>query len=228
MIRMGAAPSSLAHPRACGENTNSPTPSTGSSGSSPRMRGKLNALDLTGAFSGLIPAHAGKTYSRREQRRRAPAHPRACGENARQTRDFAAQWGSSPRMRGKQDQGPVQPRCTGLIPAHAGKTSTASSRASKIWAHPRACGENIQGVFQVLAGLGSSPRMRGKHSRGIDLRLYGRLIPAHAGKTHKPRRIHVGSGAHPRACGENNILRRKLCAAAGSSPRMRGKRHGWC
>ena len=72
---------------------------------------------------------------------------------------------------------------TGLIPAHAGKTSLSVAGAIAKTAHPRACGENkrlsrFRGAFE-----GSSPRMRGKQL-GPALGLTSRgLIPAHAGKT---------------------------------------------
>ena len=56
-----ATSKSRAHPRACGENLPSTIGPTMKTGSSPRMRGKQNILNLSKAFSGLIPAHAGKT-----------------------------------------------------------------------------------------------------------------------------------------------------------------------
>ena len=90
-----------------------------------------------------------------------------------------------------------------LIPACAGKTSTASSKASKTWAHPRVCGENALVACFTTLSRGSSPRVRGK--RRDNLRRYQErgLIPACAGKTPPP----AGSLGH----------------YGGSSPRVRGK-----
>ena len=65
-----------------------------------------------------------------------------CGENARQTRDFAAQWGSSPRVRGKQRVSAGAVGVVGLIPACAGKTPWPLPGLSWPRAHPRVCGEN--------------------------------------------------------------------------------------
>ena len=71
---------------------------------------------------------------------------------------------------------------------------------------------------------GSSPRVRGKlfyrHAEPIGVGL----IPARAGKT--PRRVGRGSAcpAHPRACGENQLLGQSWTPSPGSSPRVRGKR----
>ena len=71
-----------AHPRACGENMRQWWDAPQEAGSSPRMRGKLVIPDFYAPAVGLIPAHAGKTYSEAFAQGAARAHPRACGENA--------------------------------------------------------------------------------------------------------------------------------------------------
>ena len=50
-----------AHPRAGGENGRSALPTSFSSGSSPRGRGKRESLVVSSGWGGLIPARAGKT-----------------------------------------------------------------------------------------------------------------------------------------------------------------------
>ena len=67
--------------------------------------------------------------------------------------------------------------------------------------------------------------MRGKRLDIRRGRFRARIIPAHAGQTSQ-----FGNGAwvetdHPRACGANNCIRPAVERRAGSSPRMRGKRH---
>ena len=52
-----------AHPRACGENNDARVEYDEAVGSSPRMRGKLETAYMDGTNAGLIPAHAGKTFS---------------------------------------------------------------------------------------------------------------------------------------------------------------------
>ena len=70
-----------AHPRAGGENPLSVRVAVGDEGSSPRGRGKLNAL-ITGLQTArLIPARAGKTGHHRRSTLAGRAHPRAGGEN---------------------------------------------------------------------------------------------------------------------------------------------------
>ena len=133
--------------------------------------------------------------------------------------------GSSPRMRGKRVGTDFGDNRVGLIPAHAGKTPCPVSARSLPGAHPRACGENPPVNSHCVWHDGSSPRMRGKLRVGRNALPIEGLIPAHAGKTRRfdpqPHRC----GAHPRACGENGLLRGRGSRHQGSSPRMRGKPH---
>ena len=56
-----------------------------------------------------------------------------------------------------------------------------------------------------------------------------RIIPAHAGQTHRMQRGFMAGPDHPRACGANVHTAYQLRFPAGSSPRMRGKRlHDRC
>ena len=134
-----------AHPRACGENRRRAWESMDSWGSSPRVRGKLWSVRRAGGEPRLIPARAGKTMLRRKSPVYIAAHPRACGENPRARHLPGDCYGSSPRVRGKQQW--------------VGRDEGVAV------AHPRACGENhvldVGGRVQV----GSSPRVRGKRPR---------------------------------------------------------------
>ena len=151
-----------AHPRACGENERAFAFLIYARGSSPRMRGKLEAPLHPKRDSRLIPAHAGKTERASPANHPPPAHPRACGENTSIFGVCSGGLGSSPRMRGKLPLGSPRRQCSGLIPAHAGKTATVSRTIALQWAHPRACGENAISTTIGSAVRGSSPRMRGK------------------------------------------------------------------
>ena len=69
------------HPRACGANRLISVAAACRAGSSPRVRGKLNAvLNLVQGIR-IIPARAGQTHRRQSERHRLPDHPRACGAN---------------------------------------------------------------------------------------------------------------------------------------------------
>ena len=131
--------------------------------------------------------------------------------------------GSSPRVRGKPS---CQIDCVQhhrLIPACAGKTRHGGWRGDRESAHPRVCGENEH--FCLLGHLvgGSSPRVRGKLGEGESEHFCLRLIPACAGKTTSPRSKTARTWAHPRVCGENDLVAWFSQTPGGSSPRVRGK-----
>ena len=172
-----------AHPRVCGENIPRRTSFLGTSGSSPRVRGKRFGRPVCFRGYGLIPACAGKTSDVGREVRRDRAHPRVCGENNEEARVRQMPEGSSPRVRGKLCPVPAASERRGLIPACAGKTDPDVPANNQYRAHPRVCGENSNGGNEAAVELGSSPRVRGKHIIPHLGNCQGGLIPACAGKT---------------------------------------------
>ena len=175
------------------------------------------------AATGLIPAHAGKTLSTVAEMPSKRAHPRSRGENRRPRPLGRRRPGSSPLTRGKRLRGLGVAGLGGLIPAHAGKTQACSWVSPGPWAHPRSRGENagFQSACERLTG--SSPLTRGKRRWCPPGRNTEGLIPAHAGKTHPPRRAPRHQRAHPRSRGENIRVTNHFGGAPGSSPLTRGK-----
>ena len=66
--------------------------------------------------------------------------------------------------------------------------------------------------------------MRGKLSPDPVEKSFGRITPAHAGKTAFFSACNRFTSDHPRACGENGFLVVAAHGSNGSPPRMRGKR----
>ena len=151
-----------AHPRSRGENSRCASASRTSLGSSPLTRGKPVCCLLRLFAYGLIPAHAGKTANGHPFCALARAHPRSRGENTPWLSHAWTQPGSSPLTRGKQSWLGVLFDGVGLIPAHAGKTTTASRSARAAGAHPRSRGENVVDRKPQMSITGSSPLTRGK------------------------------------------------------------------
>ena len=223
--------SSAAHPRSRGENRASLPAAWGMPGSSPLTRGKqVHAVRrrLGRGFglrvvAGLIPAHAGKTRVIGGPPRRLRAHPRSRGENRVGLRRNTCARGSSPLTRGKHDLRRHDQDQTGLIPAHAGKTSMWTGRRFTARAHPRSRGENFACGAAIAKNVGSSPLTRGKlPDRNSTVGELG-LIPAHAGKTTSISSPKSSDPAHPRSRGENDSGRRHPVSVKGSSPLTRGK-----
>ena len=73
--------SSTDHPRVCGENYQARCKTSGSSGSPPRVRGKLLGFLGLGRVNRITPACAGKTLLRNHPQTQVTDHPRVCGEN---------------------------------------------------------------------------------------------------------------------------------------------------
>ena len=192
-----------AHPRAGGENRSPLSCHVARSGSSPRGRGKHVLRSQRRRAPRLIPARAGKTVHPIRRCGRNRAHPRAGGENFASASTVLKKPGSSPRGRGKRRRLVVAGDHVGLIPARAGKTSSAPSWQASRPAHPRAGGENPQLGFGTSISEGSSPRGRGKlKGKNVEADV-ARLIPARAGKTQRREPNAAAPQAHPRAGGEN-------------------------
>ena len=213
------------HPRACGANVSAQLAGWPSIGSSPRMRGKPDKVQIYGEIGRIIPAHAGQTPTSRSRTPPSADHPRACGANLVATRAPDRRLGSSPRMRGKRCKYWVPQAPRRIIPAHAGQTDRPTDRIARRRDHPRACGANLFQDSHRRRGRGSSPRMRGKQTVGGSAYDAKRIIPAHAGQTNLDMLHSVNSTPdHPRACGANRPLAGQSATKIGSSPRMRGKR----
>ena len=211
------------HPRSRGENVTTVIASPGSPGSSPLTRGKQCEAPGLHEDAGIIPAHAGKTSPTYNATPTTWAHPHSRGENTISSTEPITLGGSSPLTRGKPHRDRVLGHEGGLIPTHTRKTSCPDSSPSPTRAHPRSRGENASNFYVPFQSQGSSPLTRGKPGDRASDRLPRRLIPAHAGKTVRFRRLLARSRAHPRSRGENAMYSRARSPSTGSSPLTRGK-----
>ena len=85
------------------------------------MRGKVLRTSPRLALSGITPAYAGKSHSKRTREKINGDHPRLCGEKAvvgNYNRIFV---GSPPPMRGKVFFFDPEHLRIGITPAYAGK-----------------------------------------------------------------------------------------------------------
>ena len=212
------------HPRACGGNRTISTKQAQGGGASPRLRGKRLPDCLPPLLVGCIPAPAGETWSAPGCGRSRRVHPRACGGNVMSHKPNHEKRGASPRLRGKRPPSRQCPAHRGCIPAPAGETRAAGSRAGRCPVHPRACGGNIAGADTATPQQGASPRLRGKRTPGKSPNRSAGCIPAPAGETYARGARSVSPGVHPRACGGNACLICSVSHVVGASPRLRGKR----
>ena len=186
------------------------------------MRGTHRQGQPHTLLRGIIPAHAGNTDTTTGRRSSCWDHPRACGEHPTTSARQRRAKGSSPRMRGTRMGRRQGHREGGIIPAHAGNTLSLTLTVSRVWDHPRACGEHIAFCGEEVIDLGSSPRMRGTPKSVRRTHRWPGIIPAHAGNTIGPSFSFGLIGDHPRACGEHRNCPSWCRWSSGSSPRMRG------
>ena len=211
------------HPRRCGENRPKFTAFFPKLGSPPQVRGKHAAANDVGQPTGITPAGAGKTKTRAGFYRPRRDHPRRCGENRQARQCGLHSLGSPPQVRGKLDSNEPAAGLTGITPAGAGKTAAITIFAAVLWDHPRRCGENQKLPKQQVMLSGSPPQVRGKRRRSRWVLNHDRITPAGAGKTVEGRRQNIYIQDHPRRCGENEFLSKRLLVDSGSPPQVRGK-----
>ena len=178
--RHGSTPD---HPRACGANAYAEAHSKNHTGSSPRVRGKLELGRIVLQSRRIIPARAGQTKRPIWPKPRRTDHPRACGANQEVLVLRASFLGSSPRVRGKHDCQTSRRSGYRIIPARAGQTRRGVRVSSTSPDHPRACGANYVADTVMPSAIGSSPRVRGKRWREARAARPPRIIPARAGQT---------------------------------------------
>ena len=135
-----------AHPHVCGEHGIHRCARNPHKGSSPRMRGTLQFVQVYVDGAGLIPTYAGNTTLQSVNAFSAWAHPHVCGEHKRQSTPAGLVRGSSPRMRGTQRRRTYEQPPTGLIPTYAGNTCGFFAARPTAGAHPHVCGEHLSAV----------------------------------------------------------------------------------
>ena len=113
------------HPRVCGAHSARPVNMRMYPGSSPRIRGSPMFTLHYYLTKWIIPAYAGLTLSFLQALFQRKDHPRACGAHETVFTSSARSAGSSPRMRGSRWFFRYVAGMLGIIPAHAGLTSSS-------------------------------------------------------------------------------------------------------
>ena len=210
------------HPRPCGELSGFRDSASVRAGSSPPVRGTLPVDGLQGFPDRFIPARAGNSRRAVEARTPRPVHPRPCGELGAFGDEALHRGGSSPPVRGTQDEAGVRHGGLRFIPARAGNSRLSRIRLLSPAVHPRPCGELFFHFPPSEIGAGSSPPVRGTRS-GQRARGGGpRFIPARAGNSTSRAWPGAPATVHPRPCGELRNVEIVAGKMHGSSPPVRG------
>ncbi len=218
----GRSPRSGDHPRGCGEQISRARPSPTTLGPSPRVRGAGQRRPAFLPAAGTIPAGAGSRYRGPGPRPRRWDHPRGCGEQRAAEGIHDARQGPSPRVRGAEPPGFLQPPVAGTIPAGAGSRSCRGAASAGGRDHPRGCGEQAATARAGSTCGGPSPRVRGADRAPTRSANFPGTIPAGAGSRSRRPAGRATCRDHPRGCGEQVAFIQGVKAGEGPSPRVRG------
>ena len=130
------------HPRGCGEHIDHSVRHQVIEGSSPRMRGAPISIRARSSVYRIIPADVGSTGKHGILVLALEDHPRGCGEHDHYGSVEPVTEGSSPRMRGALAMALAERNGGRIIPADAGSTCPVAGKCSRLWDHPRGCGEH--------------------------------------------------------------------------------------
>ena len=186
------------------------------------MRGTPRPYPAIHGKTGIIPAYAGNTIVKSIPTKRWWDHPRICGEHRHGTKPIQGILGSSPHMRGTQQEVIEMRKQNGIIPAYAGNTGSVTQWIRRTADHPRICGEHTPSPPLMYPLPGSSPHMRGTPNLDTVHLLASGIIPAYAGNTSQVGVLYGHSWDHPRICGEHFAPFLADRQVEGSSPHMRG------
>lgn len=140
-----------------------------SRGDHPRLRGEyLTDVFVKVTFPGSSPACAGNTKSDKYCQNLYWDHPRLCGEYSLSPSIWCVMLGSSSLVRGIRGRNGTKGLLDRIIPACAGNTSFKNISCNATQDHPRLCGEYSFLNCFFLCRLGSSPLVRGIHSKKLD------------------------------------------------------------
>ncbi len=170
----------------------------------------------------FIPAGAGNGSFPLTTTPKPPVHPRGCGERSWNWAGSSTIYGSSPRVRGTDQQCSSTGEERRFIPAGAGNGHRPHDQAPIATVHPRGCGERTAFSSSPVQWNGSSPRVRGTECGLADKISRRRFIPAGAGNGGENGRRPTGIAVHPRGCGERTRGTKETESLFGSSPRVRG------
>ena len=197
----------LIYPRVCGEKARQSGGMVTRCGSSPHVRGTGGQRLMSPVLQRFIPARAGNRVIEARRPKRAPVHPRTCGEQDIASIAVNPLGGSSPHVPGTVTRRQTCRCLPRFIPARAGNSPATRCRPGKRAVHPRTCGEQVATVFIASSAAGSSPHVRGTVADAPEFGQASRFIPARAGNSWHRQNNYPNDAVHPRTCGEQSSCR---------------------
>ena len=191
-------------------------------GSSPRVWGAHQLIQVGYSGHRLIPTCVGSTFLIFRFHTSMAAHPHVCGEHTAVLTGCTPHIGSSPRVWGAPPVIDNEVKVKRLIPTCVGSTFGSSYRKYWYTAHPHVCGEHAVPQCEYGDFPGSSPRVWGALGGQAHTHQGRRLIPTCVGSTTVVLAMPRLQSAHPHVCGEHSTRAVTCMFLTGSSPRVWG------
>ena len=212
------------HLRVCGADNYRGAAPGGNMGSSPRVRSRPRRRGRLVAGHGIISACAEQTRTAPPFREVTWDHLRVCGADEGRDGARCNRSGSSPRVRSRRRQHPVQRVGERIISACAEQTQRTVMTQFVSWDHLRVCGADVTVALLSLMVVGSSPRVRSRPARCRPGPLVHGIISACAEQTPPDPVSSAHAGDHLRVCGADIVTDWPSRIHTGSSPRVRSRR----
>ena len=170
------------HPHACGDDPILMLAKTPNYGSPPRVWGRRSRWEQAYCSSRFTPTRVGTTVVLRRAslagrftptrvgttgptprgRRRSAVHPHACGDDVTLSSLTVGNYGSPPRVWGRQSHDIATVSACRFTPTRVGTTCPGTCGVSLPTVHPHACGDDKRDSTRRAARSGSPPRVWGR------------------------------------------------------------------
>ena len=211
------------HLRVCGADNGGSWHVGSITGSSPRVRSRLQRHRGRGQRVGIISACAEQTLTYSAPYSNAEDHLRVCGADAWTATWQADSLGSSPRVRSRRRPPAARRTGVGIISACAEQTPSCACSSTASRDHLRVCGADPGHFPGNEESVGSSPRVR---SRRRDIARNNSRVGIISACAEQTGCFIPGCRAvwdHLRVCGADSADCARQVEQAGSSPRVRSR-----
>ncbi len=211
------------HPHVCGEKGGKKLWQIRSTGSPPRVWGKVCGMKEKLTLYGITPTCVGKRPKKLDSAKHMWDHPHVCGEKLSMPTHMRSTMGSPPRVWGKVDRIQAVAFRIGITPTCVGKSPPLAADMLALQDHPHVCGEKrtVSSAFSFVSG--SPPRVWGKVCGNTQQSNCGGITPTCVGKRYTSHGPPYLIADHPHVCGEKCGNSINCYVIIGSPPRVWGK-----
>ncbi len=187
------------------------------------MWGKVRSLYSAFLILRFNPTCVGKRVAQFDRIQLRSVQPHVCGEKFSARDNDTRQFGSTPRVWGKDRVRSDHVEIFRFNPTCVGKRSLHRFRSLYSAVQPHVCGEKLMETTHKILSFGSTPRVWGKVKLSHLQLVLQRFNPTCVGKRYFDLSILRRPSVQPHVCGEKSLLSSNEPRRFGSTPRVWGK-----